>query len=475
MAEEAAATVKDTPPARMISLRSILIPADRQRQKISEAKLNELATSIQAHGLMNPIVLCPVDRVRFPDVPTHIEYQIVAGYRRYCAFVKLKRSEIPATMRDDVTDRLDQEEMELDENLMRENLSWQDEVIARKRIAEIRSKKYGEGIRDVAEHIGESKSEVWEDVRLAKAMEVLPELGESKNKTQAHNKLRLLMRRQDLTLKAAALQMEAEKGNGSAGIDAESIEYKVKLGDCLQIVKTWADGCLRCVITDPPYGINLDEGETKKGSPHPTIYHDDTYDIMDLTSLMVKEAYRLLGDNTHAYFFFDIKQYTKVFKMLSDAGFTVEPIPLLWVKPGPGQVNHPDSRWGSGYEACFFCRKGNRALLRQGQSNVLAHDPVPANRKVHPVEKPVSLLRQLIETSTAPGETVADFFGGSGSLGEAAIQTGRNFLLCEKDPAYHAGIVERLKKVVGSSKPASVPEGQSNSKYDPLGGDEEDD
>ena len=472
MAEEAAATVNKTPPISIISLRTILIPADRQRQKISEAKLGELATSIQAHGLMNPIVVCPVDRVRFPDVPAHILYQIVAGYRRYCAYVKLKRSEIPATMRDDVTDRLDQEEMELDENLMRENLSWQDEVVARKRISEIRAKKYGEGIRDVAEHIGESKSEVWEDVRLAKAMEVLPELGESKNKTQAHNKLRLLMRRQDLTIKAAALQMEAAKGTDHL----EGIEFKVHLGDCLQITKNWVDGCLRCVITDPPYGINLDEGETKKGSPHPTIYDDATYDIMDLTARMVKEAYRLLGDNTHAYFFFDIKQYPKVYKMLSDVGFAVEPIPLLWVKPGPGQVNHPDTRWGSGYEACFFCRKGNRALLRQGQSNVLAHDPVPSNKKVHPVEKPVSLLRQLIETSTAPGETVADFFAGSGSLGEAAIQTGRNFLLCEKDPAYHAGIIERLRKVLGADPTAAVQEAPASpaSKYDPLGGDEED-
>ena len=339
-------------------------------------------------------------------------------------------------MRDDVTDRLEQEEMESDENLLRENLTYQEEVMAKKRIYEIRKTKYGDGVREAAEHVGESRGEFWEDVRLANAIEIMPELGEAKNKSQAQNKLRLLMRRHDLTIKAEALKKQAQ---GTEPIDPNAkpdprreIMHKVMLGNCLDIVKGWADGCLQCVVTDPPYGINLHEGETKKGSPHPTIYHDDTYDIMDLTALMVKEAYRLLRDNTHAYFFFDIKAYAKVFHMLTDAGFTVEPIPLVWVKPGPGQVNHPDSRWGSGYEACFFCRKGHRALLRQGQSNVLTHGPVPSNRKVHPVEKPVALLRQLIESSTAPGETVADFFAGSGSLGEAAIQTGRNFLLCEK-------------------------------------------
>lgn len=470
MAEEAQKVIE--PSIVMIDLASVLIPADRQRQRINDSKLAELATSITQHGLIEPIVVCPVDRVRFPDAPQRCQYQLVAGYRRYLAHAKIRRTQIAAIFRDDVTDRLEQEEIELDENLLRENLTYQEEVIAKKRIYEIRKTKYGEGIREAADHVGESKSEFWEDVRLAEAIAIFPELADSKNKTQAQNKLRLLMRRNDLTQKAEELKQKAKESNLAESQD--DIAHKVKLGDCLQIVKGWADGCLHCVITDPPYGINLDVGETKKGSPHPEIYSDDTYNIMDLTALMAREAFRLLRDNTHAYFFFDIKQYTKVFTMLRDVGFTVEPIPLVWVKPGPGQVNHPDSRWGSGYEACFFCRKGNRALLRQGQSNVLSHDPVPSARKVHAVEKPVSLLRQLIETSTAPGETVADFFAGSGSLGEAAIQTGRNFLLCEKDKAYHAGIIERLTKLVSADQGQPAPQ-TSTSRFDPLGGDEEED
>ena len=230
------------------------------------------------------------------------------------------------------------------------------------------------------------------------------------------------------------------------------------MGDCLEVTKNWPSDSIHCVITDPPYGINLDEGETKKGNAHPVIYDDDTYDIMDLTARVAKEAFRLLKDDTHAYFWFDIKAYSKIFKCLTDAGFTVEPIPLIWVKPGPGQVNHPDSRWGSGYEAAFFCRKGKRPLLKQGQSNVLAHDPVPAKNKIHPVEKPTSLLRQLVETSTAVGEIVLDFFGGSGSTGEAATQLQRDFRVIEKDQAYYAGILERLSGTVRASEPKSLQE-----------------
>jgi DNA modification methylase len=76
---------------------------------------------------------------------------------------------------------------------------------------------------------------------------------------------------------------------------------------------------------------------------------------------------------------------------------------------------------------------------------------VPPAKKIHPVEKPTAMLRQLIESSTVDGEVVLDMFAGSGSLGEAAIQTGRNFLLIERDPAFHAGILDRLARCTPAS------------------------
>ena len=439
-----------------VPIREIFIAPDRQRKTVKESAVAELAVSIQAKGLLHPIVVVPINSVRFPDISPHLKYQLVAGYRRLLACALLKIPEIEVNFRDDITDQLDQEEIELDENLMRENLPWQEEVKAKSRLVDLRKAKYGDSIRDVAEKVGESRGELWEDQRLAKAIELIPELANSKNKTQAQNKLRLLQRRETLTKAAVALQT----GTGDPELLSalRSFEHKVILGDAVTEAKKLATGTYHCIVTDPPYGINLDEGETKKGNPHPAVYHDDTYDIMDLFAQIIPEAYRVLQENTHAYFFFDIKQYARIFRLLTDAGFKVDPIPLLWVKPGSGQVNHPDSRWGSGYEACFFCRKGSRALLKQGQSNVLLHDPVPSNRKIHPVEKPVSLLRQLIESSTAPGEIVIDFFGGSGSTAEAAIQTGRNFLTYEKDPAYHAGILERLGKVSASNGSPAQPQ-----------------
>ena len=437
-----------------VKISEIYISPNRQRQKISEASIAELAVSIQAQGLINPVALEQLDRVRFPDAPSNCQYRLLAGYRRLLAITLMKQPVVEATLREGLTD-LQREEIELDENLIREDLHYTEEIAAKARIAEVRKQLYGDTIRDVAEHLGESRGETWEDIQLAKAIKLHPELADAKNKTAAQNKLRLMKRREALTAKAAELEEAA--GNITTGY-----EDKVFLGDCTQVTADWLDGCCQLVLTDPPYGIDLDQGETKKGNMHPEVYDDDHYDIMDLTSRAAKIAYRLLGEHCHAYFWFDIKSYQKVLSILQAAGFTVDPIPLIWVKPGPGQVNHPDSRFGSGYETCFFCRKGSRALLKQGQSNVLLHDPVPSKKKIHPTEKPTSLLRQLIESSTAPGEVVVDLFGGSGSTAEAAIQLNRNFLLVEKDPAYYAGILERLQQL---SKPMA--------KYDPLAGEEE--
>lgn len=435
-----------------LKIDKIKVNPDRQRKSMSQGGLDALAVSMAKHGQLHPLIVvrepdesgCNCGKPNTGSSNPHDNscdgtyYQLVSGERR------LNAAKINNWVRIEVTEKpnankLQLEEIELDENLCRENLSWQEEVAAKKRVWEVRAELYGETVEEVAAHVGASRGGFWEDASLASAIEIVPELANSKNKTQAMNKLRLLKRRAALT----------ELSSRDSVVASGSTDYsgRVKLGDCVAGLKEVGDEVISLVLTDPPYGIDLDKGETKKGSAHPTIYADDHYDIMEVVELAAKEAFRVLKPDSHAYFWFDIKAYQRVFEFLSSLGFKVDPVPLLWVKNTPGQVNHPESRWASGYEACFFCRKGNRALLKQGASNVLKFDAVPPSKKIHPVEKPTALLRQLIEASTVPGEVVLDMFGGSGSTAEAAIQTGRNFLLYEKDPAFHAGILDRLARI----------------------------
>lgn len=64
--------------------------------------------------------------------------------------------------------------------------------------------------------------------------------------------------------------------------------------------------------------------------------------------------------------------------------------------------------------------------------------------KIHPTQKPVQLLEYLVNTYTNADETVLDNCAGSGSTGVACLQTGRNFILVEKDKTYYEAAEQRL-------------------------------
>lgn len=62
----------------------------------------------------------------------------------------------------------------------------------------------------------------------------------------------------------------------------------------------------------------------------------------------------------------------------------------------------------------------------------------------HPTQKPVALMEYLIRTYTDTGETVLDNTMGSGTTGVACVNTGRNFIGIERDPAYFEVARQRI-------------------------------
>ena len=70
----------------------------------------------------------------------------------------------------------------------------------------------------------------------------------------------------------------------------------------------------------------------------------------------------------------------------------------------------------------------------------------PAEPGRHPCQKPLSLMRHIIETSTRPGALILDSFLGSGSTAVVASQMGRRCISSELDPDYFTAAVERVKR-----------------------------
>lgn len=71
-------------------------------------------------------------------------------------------------------------------------------------------------------------------------------------------------------------------------------------------------------------------------------------------------------------------------------------------------------------------------------------NPIKVGNRLHPTEKPVSLLQYLIALYSKPGDLVLDGFGGSGSSGEAALTLGRSVVIVERDAKFFEKLNTRL-------------------------------
>ncbi|MDD6210533.1 MAG: site-specific DNA-methyltransferase [Bacteroidales bacterium] len=69
-------------------------------------------------------------------------------------------------------------------------------------------------------------------------------------------------------------------------------------------------------------------------------------------------------------------------------------------------------------------------------------------KKNHPTQKPVSLLKRLLNLTTKEGDLVFDPFGGSGSTAVACLESGRDFISCEIDKEYYDKSVNRINEVL---------------------------
>jgi ParB family chromosome partitioning protein len=157
------------------------------RRHIDESALDELAASIQAQGLMQPIVLRPISA----DT-----YEIIAGERRWRAVQKAGLDTIAAIVRD-IPDEA-AIAMSLIENMQREDLNAMEEAMALQRIKD----EFGLTHEEVAEAVGKSRSAVTNLMRLTN----LPE------------QVRILVERGDLDMghARALLPLSADKQQGAA-------------------------------------------------------------------------------------------------------------------------------------------------------------------------------------------------------------------------------------------------------------------
>lgn len=205
------------------------------------------------------------------------------------------------------------------------------------------------------------------------------------------------------------------------------------LGDSRDVLASMTTESVDLVVTDPPYGKKFRSNwRAEKFSP---IAHDgDNEDDRAVVREVLQHAVRLTRQSRHLYVFGPAE--------LLD-GFKVSAVaPLVWDKAtsGMGDLSAP---WAPAHEPLSFCVTMHRHAGKAGRENLpvrlrkgsVLRFPRPTGRKVrHSAEKPVPLLRELIESSSRAGDVVLDPFCGSGSTAVAAILSGRRVITCEISP-----------------------------------------
>ena len=406
----------------------------KDRFRVEFGSLDSLAMDIKKHGLYHPIIVTRLEGIE------EFEFELRAGERRLRAHKLLGLSEIEVKLMENV-DEITGREIEIEENIQRKDFTWQEEIAAKAELHSLKQKLYGVAVkghgggwslRATAESVGESVGTLSQDIKLAEAIQEFPALAAEKSKGNAWKKFQR-MRERGLTSALAGLTR--------VGSTVEALH----LGDALTEMRKLPDASVDLICTDPPYGINLDKSmKSKDHWGDGGIYADAPRDWKETIASIVGECYRVLREDRHMYVFFAIQYLPELRDMLEVAGFDVNPSPLIWHKTGGGGTGGGDYSWASNYEAFFMCMKGRRPLTQQGQSNVLLVPRVAPQKKIHPAQKPVALLRRLIEQSTVPGELVADPFAGSGSTIVAAWECDREAWGSEKDSGNYEKTALRL-------------------------------
>ena len=199
---------------------------------------------------------------------------------------------------------------------------------------------------------------------------------------------------------------------------------KIYQGDCLELLKNISSDSIDLVITDPPYGMGFQSNYRKV--KHDGIIGDDTLPLD-----AIKECIRVAKNACYVFCRWDnLKDMPKPRSV------------LVWVKNNwsMGDLKHEHGRQ---WEAiCFYPKDGHEFVKR-------IPDVIHCNRTgndLHPTEKPVKLIRELIKANK--GDVVLDPFIGSGTTALACKQLGKDFIGIEIEPKYIDIANKRLQQTV---------------------------
>lgn len=408
---------------------------DRQRKEIDATKLRELESSILKEGglLQPPGVLAKDGR-----------YQLVFGERRLRAIQAIQKREehfvcdgktiLPGELpvvEVTASDLLGLKTVEFDENFHRVDLTWQERTQALADMHNLHksaddSHTVSDTVQILRDTTGASRSQSFQKVREALVVsEHLsnPKIANARNESEAYT----------LVLKAEEEKLTAQLAARRLAAMPSVPEIEIRNADCRELLPQLADNLADLILVDPPYGINAGSAGFRERTVHHHNYEDTPESAREIAQAIIFEGFRITKPRANLFMFCDIDLFPVIKEMAGRVGWKVFRTPLTWLKseseglaPWGGKGPRRTCEW------LMYATKGERFLI-SSPVDVLNVKRVPRKERIHAAQKPVELLRKLIECSTLPGDFVLDPCCGSGSTLVAARESRRRGMGIEFD------------------------------------------
>ena len=179
------------------------------------------------------------------------------------------------------------------------------------------------------------------------------------------------------------------------------------------------------------------------------IKFDDSQESMETSiSSLAKHLHRITTFNAQGYIFTAPEFFYPTRNVFIAAGWKAFIKPLIWIKNASGQNNQPSLWPSSAYEMILFLRKEDSRLVVEGRPDWVQFSPIIGESKLHPAEKPVPLLMELLDRISLPGQHLLDCFCGSGSSLEAGIRKKLFVAGCDQLMDCYATTLKRLETMV---------------------------
>lgn len=391
----------------MLSNRYKRVPCDqiivkrdeRQRRSFS---LDDLIPSIRARGVIQPII---VDD----------DLVLIAGERRLAASLQLKLYDIPVRFASDLSP-IEMQIIELEENLKRKDLSWEDQCQAVVRIHNLYKSLDSEWTqKQTADALGLTAATISMQTMVGNAiLDGNERIAKASNYRQAHNTLAREQSRRADTLLSELTEGITKPGDTLTKLSEESVLCE----NFLSWAKSYSGQKFNFGHFDFPYGVNMQDSD--QGNSELYGAYDDTPEIYwALLNCLAKNQDQLFSSSSHLMFWFSMKFYceTREFFRQRMPDWTLDDFPLLWLKSDNKGIL-PDPKRGPRriYETCFFASRGDRLIVRAVSNSYAA----PTGTKAHQSEKPEPVLRHFMQMFVDEHTRMLDPTCGSGSSLRAA-------------------------------------------------------